>query len=220
MGRGEAYEHVRLLDAAGKPLDLPFLELGEELWDPSGKRFTLFFDPGRIKRGLKPREELGPVLEAGKSYTLVIDPKWRDAQGNLLRAPFRKPFRVDPPDEHPPDPTTWKLNAPAATTRLALVVTFPEPLDHALLDRLIAVRDASGNSVPGQTTTEADETRWRFTPEQPWTTGRYTLVVDKTLEDLAGNSIGRPFEVDLFDKVDARPTSETVTIPFQITPHR
>ena len=73
MGRGSAYEHLRLLDAAGNPLDLPFLELGEELWDQRGQRFTLLFDPGRIKTGLKPREELGPVLEAGKSYTLVID---------------------------------------------------------------------------------------------------------------------------------------------------
>ena len=51
----------------------PFLELDEELWSPDGTRFTLIFDPGRIKRGLKPREEVGPVLEAGKSYSLVID---------------------------------------------------------------------------------------------------------------------------------------------------
>ena len=62
MSRGEAYEHIRLLDAAGKPLDLVFLELGVELWEPSGKRFTLFYSPGRIKKGLKPREELGPIL--------------------------------------------------------------------------------------------------------------------------------------------------------------
>src|SRR4051794_22725144 len=53
MGRGESYEHIHLLDDRGKPLDLPFLELGEELWDPTGTRFTLFFDPGRIKKGLK-----------------------------------------------------------------------------------------------------------------------------------------------------------------------
>src|SRR4029077_16843257 len=62
MGRGEAYEHVHLLDAKGRRDDLPFLELAEELWDASGKRLTLLIDPGRIKRGLKPREDLGPVL--------------------------------------------------------------------------------------------------------------------------------------------------------------
>src|SRR5262245_52114025 len=76
MSRGEAYLHLRLLDAAGKAIEAPFLELGEELWDPEGVRFTLLIDPGRIKRGLKPREDVGPVLEEGKSYTLVIDKGW------------------------------------------------------------------------------------------------------------------------------------------------
>ena len=33
----------------------------------------MFFDPGRIKRGLKPREQFGPALQEGKSYVLVID---------------------------------------------------------------------------------------------------------------------------------------------------
>src|SRR5438105_1654786 len=79
MGRGAAYHHIRLLDATGRPVDAPFLELEEELWSNDGMRFTLLFDPGRIKRGLKPREELGPVLGAGKSYTLVIDGAWPDA---------------------------------------------------------------------------------------------------------------------------------------------
>ena len=37
MGRGEAYEHIRIIGMrTGKPLVRPFLELGEELWDPTG----------------------------------------------------------------------------------------------------------------------------------------------------------------------------------------
>src|SRR5262249_29664893 len=99
MSRGEAYQHIRLLDAAGKPVELPFLELGEELWDPDGKRFTLFFDPGRIKRGLKPREEAGPALEEGKSYTLVVNREWRDATSNTIKKPFRKPFPLIATDD-------------------------------------------------------------------------------------------------------------------------
>jgi hypothetical protein len=74
MSRGEAYEHLRLLRKNGEPVYLPFLEIGEELWDKSGMRLTLLFDPGRVKRGLKPREENGPVLEEGEEYTLVIEP--------------------------------------------------------------------------------------------------------------------------------------------------
>ncbi|MCX7667077.1 MAG: hypothetical protein N2112_16210, partial [Gemmataceae bacterium] len=78
MKRGEVYKHVKILDAKGKPVVLPFLELDEELWDVTGTRLTLFIDPGRIKRGLKPREEDGPVLEAGERYTLEISTNWKD----------------------------------------------------------------------------------------------------------------------------------------------
>src|SRR5581483_5374373 len=110
-----------------------FLELGEELWDPKGVRFTLLIDPGRIKRGLKPREEIGPVLEDGKSYTLVIDKGWPDARGNPLKADFRKSFRASPPIEKAIDPAAWKIAAPPAGGSAALEVTFPRPLDHAML---------------------------------------------------------------------------------------
>ena len=51
MSRGEAYERIHLSNERGEEVEFPFLELGEELWDDSGTRFTLFFDPGRIKLG-------------------------------------------------------------------------------------------------------------------------------------------------------------------------
>ena len=41
-------------------------------------------------------------------------------------------------------------------------------------------------------------------------------MVDKRLEDLAGNSIARPFEVDEFHTVQSKVTSETVRLPFQV----
>src|SRR2546425_13124120 len=113
MSEGDCYRHIKLLDAKGKAVDLPFLELDQELWDAAGKRFTLFFDPGRIKRGLKPREDVGPALEEGKSYVLVIDKEWEDAKGNPLKETFRKTFRVGSPDDRPPDPKTWNVQAPA-----------------------------------------------------------------------------------------------------------
>ena len=82
MSRGEAYRHLTLMDiSTKKPVHAPFLELEEELWSPDGKRFTLLVDPGRIKRGLKPREMFGPVLEAGKSYELIVDREWTDVAG-------------------------------------------------------------------------------------------------------------------------------------------
>ncbi len=36
------------------------------------------------------------------------------------------------------------------------------------------------------------------------------------LEDLAGNRIGRAFEVDNFDRVDRTPEAERTAIPFTV----
>lgn len=215
MSRGEAYEHVRLLDAKGRPIELPFLELGEELWDRDGKRFTLFFDPGRIKRGLKPREEIGPAIEEGKSYTLVVDHGWRDATGRALANEVRKKFDVGPPDETPPDAANWKLAAPAAGGRDPLVIEFPESLDRALLGRVLHV-EREGTPLAGQIAIDQKETRWRFTPRDAWRPGSYELVAGKELEDLAGNSLARPFEVDELKPVTKEVASEFVRIGFRI----
>ena len=197
-------------------MDAPFLELDEELWSRDGKRFTLLFDPGRIKRGLKPREDLGPVLEEGKSYSLVIDRQWLDASRNLLEAGFRKTFRVGPPDDVSPDPKTWAIDAPHAGTRDPLVVRFPESLDRALLERLIWVENAESKVVTGQTSSGTSETSWRFMPESPWLRGTYRLVVGTELEDLAGNSVAQPFEVDKAGPISSRVTGKTVILPFAI----
>lgn len=220
MSRGESYKHVHLLDGGGKEVNHPFLELDEELWDPEGRRFTLFCDPGRVKRGLKPREELGPVLEEEKSYTLVIDNQWLDANGKPLKDSHRKFFSVGQPDDQPPDPKTWKIEPPADGTRKPLCVVFPKPMEHALLERTIQVADAKGNKLAGTITVANEEKLWCFAPAQSWQAGKYTLVVDKILEDLAGNSIGRPFEVDVLHPMRQKVQSEFVKLPFEIVAGR
>jgi hypothetical protein len=196
MTRDEAYRHVHLLDGEDKEVEAPFLELLEELWDRDGKRFTLFFDPGRIKRGLKPREEVGPSLIEGKKYTLVIDRDWPDAEGIPLRDAVRKSFSVGPPDDERVEPKTWKIDHPRAGTSNPLVVRFPKPMDHALLHRMVWITDAAGKRIEGKIEVIDEEKRWRFTPAQSWRSGAYHLVANTALEDLAGNSIARPFEVD------------------------
>ncbi|MHB1422275.1 MAG: Ig-like domain-containing domain [Gemmataceae bacterium] len=216
MSRGDAYEHIRLLRSDGRADEQAFLELPQELWDRDGKRFTLLIDPGRIKRGLKPREDLGPVLEAGKRYTLVIDRAWKDAEGNPLKETYRKTFRVLPPDETQPDPKTWKITSPAAGTSEPLVMISPKSLDHALLHRMVWITEQRGEKVSGTIEVTRQETCWRFTPATPWQAGRYHLVADTRLEDLAGNSIGRPFEVDELRPIEREHKVETVRVPFKV----
>jgi hypothetical protein len=62
----------------------------------------------------------------------------------------------------------------------------------------------------------AHETRWDFTPRQPWVAGTYHLVANKRLEDLAGNSIGRPFEVDAVRPIQRKIETETVRVAFAV----
>jgi hypothetical protein len=211
MSRGHIYEHIHLTDERGKDIELPFLEIDEELWDPAMKRLTLFIDPGRIKRGVQPLEEVGPALEEGKRFTLMIDPGWVDGSGNPLKAGFRKTFRVGAPDREPPDPAQWKIAAPAAGTRKPLRITFPKPMDHALALRMIRVPN-----VDGRAALEDQERVWLFTPSKEWQAGRHKVQVQTTIEDLAGNNIGKPFEVDLFESVQPKITNAIVELPFAI----
>ena len=216
MSRGEAYQNIRLRDKDGKVVPFPFLELAEELWEPQGTRFTLLFDPGRIKRGLKPREEVGPALLSGGSYTLVIDRGWRDAGGKPMKRTFQKKFRVSEPDDTQPNPQRWKITAPEATTNQPLRVLFREPLDHAMLQRVIGVVNSGGKTVAGDVTVDQQESRWSFQPTIPWQPGEYQLLVSSDLEDRAGNSIGRPFEVDVFRQVEPKVTHKTIRLPFRV----
>ena len=215
MSRGGVYRHVRLIDDAGREVELPFLELDEELWDPAMTRLTLFIDPGRIKRGVKPLEDIGPALEEGRRYTLVIDRGLIDAAGRELGAEFRKAFSVGPPDRDPPDPAKWTVTPPAASTRGPLTITFPDPMDRALAERLIRVT-AGGRAVAGEASVGEGERRWAFTPGEPWRAGRYTIDVQPTVEDLAGNNVGKPFEVDLQAGGEGRPELPPVRLPFEI----
>jgi hypothetical protein len=222
MSRGEAYSRLHIVDVTdpAAPREVPdaFLRLGEELWDASGKRFTLLFDPGRIKRGLKPNMEEGAPLVAGRRYALLIDQAWRDAQGRPLAQGLRKEFLITPFDDGQPDPEDWRFAYPDAGTTDALVVSLPEPLDHALLEHAITVEDPSGRAVDGKIMIVENEVTWALVPDRPWPAGDYQLAIDPILEDLAGNSVGRAFETRAQTIVDEGTKSAAVTLPFRITP--
>jgi sugar phosphate isomerase/epimerase len=215
MTHGGVYKHIKLL-CGGEEVAHPFLELDEELWSADGKRFTLLFDPGRVKRGLKPREEVGPSLEEGKAYTLVIDRAWEDENGVPLKGPFRKSFSVGPPDDTPIDPDRWAITPPtAAAPRLA--VKLDKPLDHELLHRMVWVVGPGGQKLDGTLEVPDRADAWSFRPAgDKWPPGEYKLVIDTRLEDPCGNRVGRPFEVDVFKPVPKKVEGRTVERRFTV----
>jgi hypothetical protein len=101
-------------------------------------------------------------------------------------------------------------------SRDPVVIRFPEPLDRALAERLIAVKGPSGGNIGGAVRLESEETVWKLTPKEPWQAGTYETVIGTDLEDLAGNSVGRRFDVDLVEPITPTIPSTTVTIPFRI----
>ena len=216
MGRRSGIEYLKLLNASGVEIPGAVLPLDYEFWSPDHRRFTVFFDPGRVKDGILPNRELGRPLTHTGSMTLVVGREWRDEHGVPLKDEFRRTFRVAPADTKPIETAAWRVQAPAAGGRQPLVVSFPEPLDHGLLMRALGVtRDRT--AVDGAIVVDQQETRWSFTPTEPWRGGRYELLVLDILEDLAGNQIGRAFEVDNFETVDKSPEPQTVRVPFTVS---
>jgi hypothetical protein len=218
MRRGEAYDHIRLFDAdTGEPVEDPFVVIDQELWDAARTRFTLLFDPGRIKQDLRPHLEQGVPLQDGKRYRLLIAASWRDAAGNPLVDPFEKAFSVTAADRTSPDYEAWVLTPPQAGTTDPLTLTFDEPLEHALLHRLLVVRDADGAPVDGRIDIEQAETQWSLTPHHAWRTGAYVIEVDAVLEDLAGNNLRHVFDVDLNTQTPDRAQEDVpVRLPFEV----
>lgn len=215
MSIGTGYRHVHLYREDGSEVSYPFLQLDEELWDPSGQRMTILIDPGRIKNGLLPKSEIGPSLEEGKRFRFVVDGDWPDEAGRPLVSRVEKWFKVTLPDTVAPSMSSWELKLPAIGSSEPLEVVFPEPMDRALLQRVVWIEDASGNEVTGTIQISEQETKWRLRPDVPWQSKIYTLCAENSLEDLAGNSLGRLFEVDSFLTVSQRVNREIIRRAFQ-----
>jgi hypothetical protein len=217
MSRENGRDYLRLIDEAGREVPDAFLSLDIEFWSPDYRRYTLFFDPGRVKRGILPNDQMGRALRAGRRYTIEVDQRWRDADGQPLAAPFRRTFAAGPAEMQPIRLADWTIAPPRAGTRDALSVAFPKPLDHGLLNRAIGVvRAGQRDPVSGDVAIGSGERAWTFTPRGAWPAGDYELVVLAILEDPAGNQIDRPFDVDRFERIDATPAPDRRSLPFAI----
>lgn len=196
MRQGVFLEHCALLDESGQPVREPFRET--ELWSDDRRRLTLWLHPGRQKTGVNLNVELGPVLEPGRTYTLRISEHWPTENGAPLARGIAKRFRTSAKVSAQLDTAAWQIRAPKSATREPIEVRFPAPLDYALLQRCLRVVNADGHAVAGQVGIGPRECSWLFTPATAWPAQPCQLIVDSILEDLAGNSLARPFEVDLY----------------------
>ena len=212
MRQGVFLQHCELRDEHGNEVPEPFRET--ELWSDDRTRLTLWLHPGRQKTGVNLNVEFGPVLHADRGYTLSISGKWPSENGVTLGADVRKKFRATGRATAQLDAEAWRITDPPAGSTAPLTVRFPAPLDHALLLRCIRVLDPGGRPLAGSVTIGERERSWSFIPAHPWDSADHILAADSILEDLAGNSLARPFEMDLTTTAPKKQPS-TVTIPFR-----
>lgn len=194
MMPGEAYKHIQLLDEDGREVEKAFLVVDQELWDSERKRFTLLFDPGRIKRDLRSNIDLGPPLRQGRKYMLVIDSAWRDVHGQTLAKSIRKAFMVGEAVRKRVDPRNWKTVLPPAGSLGEMHVSFDRPMDRALVLKCIRVAGPWGK-VDGRLV--VDDDGFSFTPSDAWIEGHYVISILPSLEDVAGNNLNNVFDLDL-----------------------
>ena len=191
------------MDEDGQTVSGAFLQLEEELWDPTRRRLTVLFDPGRVKRGLRTNLRTRRATEERPCLPLVVDAGWLDGEGAPLGAPFERRLRVGDADRRSPDPARWRIDPIRAGSQAPVVVAFDEPLDRALVGQSLMVVDENGGRIDGMVTVPDSAREWRFTPAHPWRPGSYRLRVSTDLEDVAGNSLRRVFDTDL--RVDRSP---------------
>ncbi len=197
MAEGHSQKQIVMLKSNRDTAHAVFLDLQPELWNSDQTMLTVWLDPGRIKRDLQPNKLLGNPLQEGEAYTLLISDQWKDLYGAALQSGYSKHFVVTSRDSLSPVPGSWMLNTPIRGTVNALEVNFKEPLDYSLLNAALQVRHAKGKSIEGSIRIRDEERIWQFTPADPWMKGVYVLQIETRLEDLAGNNLNRPFDLDL-----------------------
>lgn len=193
MEQGVFLDRITLQRQDGKVVHGAFRET--ELWSPDGKRLTLWLHPGRQKTGVNLNIDEGPVLQEHRQHTLKIAANWRSTTGVALGKETAFALAAGAVDHTCPNPLRWQITAPKAGTCDPLVVSFDEPLDPAMLISTLKVQRGEGE-VAGVVTVVADARTWSFTPALAWTPGACVLKIDPLLEDLAGNNLLGPFEVD------------------------
>jgi Bacterial Ig-like domain len=191
---------VKLLTADGQAIvPSPFMDFGQELWSTDGRRLTVLFDPGRVKRDVEgPGSDAAP-LKPGRAYQIEV-------------GAYRTSFRVGPPNRSPLDPKNWQMSSPP-TKSGPLQIVFDRVMDSALVTHQLKVTTPDGKPVEGRTELTAEGTTWRFIPKSEWRPGTYRVVVGTVLEDVSGNRMSEALDHDV-GRADV--PAVQASLPFEI----
>ena len=189
MKKGQALQHIQLIDQKGSIDKHAFMKFKQELWSADGKRLTLLFDPGRIKRGVSTNISKGPAMLEGNHYTLKISGAWQDVYGQKLAVNTTKEIKVVNAYRHHIKVHDWAIVKPKLNSHDSLIINFDRIIDHALIQSMIKIVHNKDNLVAGYWKILENETSITFIPKKKWKTGDYQIIINSHLEDVAGNNL-------------------------------
>ncbi len=203
MARGSLSGLVRIEGADGTDVEAFFLDNSQPLWNGDRTRLTLLLNPGRIKRGVGPNAKLGPALNEGETYRLIVDSSIKDAKGHALAGGFTHTFMVTAPVHRVLHIDGLDTSGIVAGTKDTLKLSFPQLMDVNQLRRLLVVTTGTGEPVAGSIQPADQPYTLLFTPDRPWREERYALEISSYVEDISGNTFLAAFD----ESSDARDAS-------------
>lgn len=213
---GRALNFVKVTELESGEEVAVFLDLDAELWNKDHNRLTLWLDPGRIKTDLIPNRNQGIPIHSGHKYRIEISGRWRSAKGVPLGRDYYKIFYVGEAIREKLNPAKWELNLPATGTREELEVLFDRPPDLLMAVDGSRIRNSKGKSLEGEWKVSASYEEIQFIPLNNWKIGEYELLIDSSLEDLAGNTVNRLFDTNLQSDEVGSTTGNEIIIPFAL----
>lgn len=210
------YDHIHFLNSSGDTISKAILHLENALISEDQKLLTVWIDPGRQKRGLIPNQQLGAVFEEGKEYSLIITQNIKDQEGIPLEQNKIHTFSIVGTDRKQPNIDSWKINVPNAGTTTELTLDLKESMDYGSSIHRIMVLNPDKKKVIGDLTLINNESIWVLKPDTPWTIGEYEIVIDSSIEDVAGNNLNRLFDSEIEDKTTQNTNKAFYYLTFSI----
>ncbi len=184
-----AFERVGIYDDNGNKFERLWRE--RSYWLDDNKLLVIMVHPGRVKRGI----DLEIPYEDGKDYEFRVSGEFMDVYGHPVKQSLTKKFHVIEEDYEIPIIDYDNFEVPEVGTENGLRITFKDPMDHASIVEGVWIKDSEGTQVDGRFLYQSDSD-FSFIPDSKWKAGRYELIFDKIVSDLAANRLNRPFEMD------------------------
>jgi hypothetical protein len=201
MSMEDPLKYITITDDNGVVINDAFVRVPEGLWDQQKTRLTLFVHPGRIKRGVGLNIKKGMVFQKGMRYQINVNKNFKDYRGVTLVSNITKVFSVSQSIYQTLSPENWTLILPDVQSEQSLIIEPERILEPVLAKKMIhVVNKKTGRKVSGSIEVDSLASTLTFKPKTAWVPGKYELIVDDRLEDLAGNTTTALFDEDISKK--------------------